>query len=33
MDASKLTNGSGAEVLAKRSAPAPKSGQRECGTF
>jgi hypothetical protein len=27
MDASKLTNGSGAEVLAKRSAPAPKSVQ------
>ena len=27
MDASKLTNGSGAEVLGKRSAPAPKSVQ------
>jgi hypothetical protein len=27
MDASKLTNGSRDEVLAKRSAPAPKSGQ------
>ena len=27
MDASKLINGSGDEVLAKRSAPAPKSGQ------
>jgi hypothetical protein len=27
MDASKLTNGSRAEVLAKRSAPAPKSVQ------
>ena len=27
MDASKLINGSGNEVLAKRSAPAPKSGQ------
>ena len=27
MDASKLTNGSRAEVLAKRSMPAPKSGQ------
>ena len=27
MDASKLINGSSAEVLAKRSAPLPKSGQ------
>src|SRR5271156_3588577 len=27
MDASKLTNGSRDEILAKRSAPAPKSGQ------
>ena len=27
MDASKFINGSGDEVLAKRSAPAPKSGQ------